>query len=1145
MAQTTASSPTATITFLFTDIEGSTERWEKHREAMARALERHDACLRTAIESHGGTVFKTIGDAFQCAFPDPLAAIHAAASAQRNLVAEDWSACGDGFPPLRARMALHAGPAAADERGDYRTPLLNRVARLESAGHGGQVLATLVVQQLVRDVLPPGLRLRDLGVHRLKDLRYAEHIFQLVADGLPDVTTPLRTMTELAARDRIIVVDPEASGAAEGGELAALTGGTTIADRTPAETLAALRAVVLGEDRTAVLTAEQVRAAARHRPADLGEYRLARIAEWSQPRYRLDGRFVALTLLVDQGEESAAGRWAARQERYDDLGKLLSGVPDPAVVVLGPPGSGKSTLLRHLELDTAIAALRGEDAAGTVTFFIQLNGYKPDRPGEAPPAPGDWLAARWRAAYPDLPALDNLLAEGRVVLLLDALNEMPASGEREFQERVGLWKDWLVRLTREQPGNRVVFSCRTLDYSAPLSTPALRVPQVQIEPLSDVQMRAFLRLYSPARGEEIWAAIAGTPQLDALRAPYFLALLVDQVEATGELAEDRAGLFTAFVRQALRREVERGSPMFSGAGAQGDAPLLAGRDLRRLAQWQWGGPYELPERGELVPKLGSLAYGMQDGAADGGASQVRLDYDAALALLDHPRDEDIVKAGLAISVLDEDPAADEVLYRHQLVQEYFAARVLARAPRPELVAAPWRAVEIRPGVRELLDTLPPAETLPPLPQTGWEETAILAAAMSGEPEAFLRALMPHNLVVAGRAARLPLVRAKLGARFLDELRWALVARSRDREADLRARIAAGLALGYLGDPRFERRLGPHGPYLMPPMVEIAGGRYPIGEDEAIWDPFQEEWERAHIPRHEVEIAAVQSGRFPVTNAEWACFMAAGGYEEERWWDTEAARTWRRGEGTAEGSKRRARRGLRMLRANPRLLEEWHDSGTIDDEVYERWQRRLAMTEGEFEVHLSELYPGGRETEPRYWGDERYNNPSQPIVGVSWYEARAYASWLSAQADQAFRLPSEVEWEAAARGVEGRLYAYGDALDATKGNILRTCLKRAAPVGVFVEGDTPEGASDMGGNVGQWTTSACGGDDDLVPAYAYPYDASDGREDVHAGSDVPRVVRGGSWYHADIVARAAYRDRFVPVDRGFFVGFRVVRPAPIF
>ena len=156
------------------------------------------------------------------------------------------------------------------------------------------------------------------------------------------------------------------------------------------------------------------------------------------------------------------------------------------------------------------------------------------------------------------------------------------------------------------PGNRVVFSCRTLDYSAPLSTPALRVPQVQIEPLSDEQVHEFLRLYSPVRGEDIWAAIAGTPQLEALRSPFFLALLVDQVEATGELAGDRAGLFTGFVRQALKREVERDNPLFAVE------ELLSIRDIRRIAQWQWASAYELPERGALVPKLGALAYGMQE-----------------------------------------------------------------------------------------------------------------------------------------------------------------------------------------------------------------------------------------------------------------------------------------------------------------------------------------------------------------------------------------------------------------------------------------------------------------------------------------------------------------------------------------------------
>jgi len=192
--------PTGTVTFLFTDIEGSTERWEHHRAAMTTALARHDALLRSAIESHAGHVFKTIGDAFQAAFASPVAALQAAAAAQRALAAEDWSACGPGFPGLRVRMALHVGPAAADAAGDYRLPLLNRTARLMSAGHGGQVLLSLATQQLVRDDLPPGCTLRDLGLHRLKDLRHSEHIYQLVGPGFPDVRTPPDTAEKLPDR---------------------------------------------------------------------------------------------------------------------------------------------------------------------------------------------------------------------------------------------------------------------------------------------------------------------------------------------------------------------------------------------------------------------------------------------------------------------------------------------------------------------------------------------------------------------------------------------------------------------------------------------------------------------------------------------------------------------------------------------------------------------------------------------------------------------------------------------------------------------------------------------------------------------------------------------------------------------------------
>src|SRR5262245_44021904 len=122
--------PRGTVTFLFTDIEGSTERWERDRVAMQSAVERHLALLRTAIEAHGGIHFKTLGDAVQAAFPSAPQAVAAAIAGQRALLAEDWAAVGG----LQVRMALHAGDATPDQRGDYLAAPLNRLARLLAAG---------------------------------------------------------------------------------------------------------------------------------------------------------------------------------------------------------------------------------------------------------------------------------------------------------------------------------------------------------------------------------------------------------------------------------------------------------------------------------------------------------------------------------------------------------------------------------------------------------------------------------------------------------------------------------------------------------------------------------------------------------------------------------------------------------------------------------------------------------------------------------------------------------------------------------------------------------------------------------------------------------------------------------------------------
>ncbi len=165
--------PSGTVTFLFTDIEGSTALWERDRRAMADAVERHLGLLRQAIETHGGVLFKVVGDAVQAAFPAAPQAVAAALTAQRALLVEDWGALG----PVRVRMALHAGEAEPDDRGDYHAPVLNRLTRLLSAGYGGQVLLSPAVRQLAQDALPPGAALQDLGEHQLRDLLEPERVY--------------------------------------------------------------------------------------------------------------------------------------------------------------------------------------------------------------------------------------------------------------------------------------------------------------------------------------------------------------------------------------------------------------------------------------------------------------------------------------------------------------------------------------------------------------------------------------------------------------------------------------------------------------------------------------------------------------------------------------------------------------------------------------------------------------------------------------------------------------------------------------------------------------------------------------------------------------------------------------------------------
>jgi formylglycine-generating enzyme required for sulfatase activity len=882
-------------------------------------------------------------------------------------------------------------------------------------------------------------------------------------------------------------------------------------DSTTLAALDALRRGILFGDDTQRPNESGLDAVARFNARTLEEYRLGCMARWMRRHHAIHRRFTPLRLLLDQGRDAKDQRWQEQAEPYDDLRDILDANPAHAFVVLGPPGSGKSTLLHRLEFDLARAAVAGDDrGAPPATFFLSLNSYRTAKPGDALPSPEEWLAQCWAKENPRLPPLDEVIRRDGLILLLDALNEMPRGGGLEFGELVARWSDYLADL----PANvRVVFTCRTHDLSEVLSAPDQPVPHVKVERLTPEKVREFLDLYRPDDAAELWQQLKATGQIELFSTPFYLRMLTEQVAAEGRVPDGRAALFTGFVRQSIRRELDRRNPRFlSGA-------MLDERDRTKSAGNLWGTPFELPSRGPLVRALESLAYGMLARPA----SPLRATYDDALDLIGSAEASELLKGAQDLQLIREIGADDDILFEHQLLQEYFAARHVAvgRVPLDQIARqarSPWRADEMAVSLEETLKSLADYEPLPDPPTTGWEEAMRLAVAMLPKPEALLVPLEQHNLPLAGLAAAQ--AHPSLAPETKSRIQHSLVERSRDPATDLRARIVAARALGELGDPRFARRRGAFGDYFEPPLVAIPGGVYLIGSEKGDDD---------EKPVHEVELAAFSIGRFPVTNAEWRCFMDADGYDDEQWWETAAAKAWRRGETAAEGQKTAWRDQRRVLIENPGRIRELVAEDRLTSKNAEEWEWLLARSDSELEDWLTERHPGGRETVPGQWNDPSFNHPSHPVVGICWHEARAYCAWLSANSGRSYRLPTEAEWEATAAGRSRRVFAWGNDFFPENCNTFESHIRRTTPIGVFPSGDSPDCVADLTGQVYGWTASLF---------QAYPYRAADAEDDRR------RVVRGGSWFDDRRLARCAYRHYYDPGFRYNDLGFRLLCVSPI-
>ena len=335
------------------------------------------------------------------------------------------------------------------------------------------------------------------------------------------------------------------------------------------------------------------------------------------------------------------------------------------------------------------------------------------------------------------------------------------------------------------------------------------------------------------------------------------------------------------------------------------------------------------------------------------------------------------------------------------------------------------------------------------------------------------------------------------------------------------RLQVGDTLGRLGDPRFDEvqfglPLSLHGePEKNLGFVHISAGKFLMGSEEDDEKAYKDE-----RPQHSLELPEFYMARYPVTNAQYRFFIDAGGYEKEKYWTPEGW-AWREG-------------------ANSDL------SSIKDEDLRKAYQNNL------------DARPLEKRNLPYWWNDLQWGAPTRPVVGVCWHESMAYSRWLGealqklgakkldedeSQFWQGFAsgrlqvtLPTEAQWEKAARGAEGLRWGWGNDWQEDHANTEELNLKETSSVGIFPKGRSPYGLLDMNGNIWEWTHSIWG-KDVYNAEYNYPYQAEDGREN-EGGSDF-RVLRGGSWINNNRNARSASR---YGDDPDFYLnsfGFRVV------
>ena len=783
-----------------------------------------------------------------------------------------------------------------------------------------------------------------------------------------------------------------------------------------------------------------------------------------------------------------------------------------AFIILGEPGCGKTTTLQKMAYEHAMIRLK--DQSGLLPLFVRLSQQHND-------APFAFLEKIW--AQRTGTSLADALSAERVLLLLDGVNELPR--DEYLPQRLN---DWRVFAEEYGGASKVVFTGREKDYGGHLD-----LPRVLVRPLDEERIAAYLRR-NQAEGllEVLQKASpdARRRMQDLAENPLHLNMLAHYYRENHASLDNRGELFCWFATALIARE-----KIYHPENDPQDIPMdVRTSALAHLAfsiqEKKLGTVIRMPDAQELAPK--SIVY---------LGKKYRIDA------------EELFRFARGARVLDPTMEAD-IRFQHQMLHEFFAAvELLRRFQAGEDSSHLW----VSPRLNE---DMPQAEVgvwdpLPEPPATGWEVTTILACGLATEPAKLVETVRRANPTLAGRCldeagihvTASPAVEIESGLHAVRQaVQQDLLTDLYDPHVHLRARLQAGFVLGRIGDPRFMRQEVNGIQLILPQMVPVPAGKYRIGSPTDEQDAFEDE-----SPPTWVELPDFAIGKWPLTNAEYACFMAAGGYENEACWQGDLARRWLKGEEVTGGQFKSWLDAWEALKSLPDVRAALEQSGNFTPQQIDTYVYIAGLSEEELKAELGKSLQQKSRRQPAYWDDPKYNSPSQPVVGVTWFEANAYCAWLSALTGRDYRLPSEAEWEAAARapvpltpsplpglgkgrrgkGGEVRAYPWGGDWDTAKANTLEGRVLRPSPVGVYAAGGGagPFGTEDQAGNVWNWTSSLY---------RPYPYDPMQSEQSEAEGE---RVLRGGSWGSDRGFARCAYRDRYVPDNFTDVIGFRLLSP----